>query len=154
MSKPETWILVADAARARVVRNPDRSPKMHQAPLETVLEASAEPQPLREVMADRPGRSFASIGARRSAMEYRSEPARDATRHFATSLLSALEVRLAAGDFDQLVICAPPRMLNALRETMPGALAAVVVSQVAKDFTKLAELELRHRIQDLTGVPD
>ena len=154
MSKPETWILVADAARARVVRNPDRSPEMHQTSLETVLEASAEPRPLREVMADRPGRSFASTGARRSAMEYRSEPLRDATRHFAASLLHSLEARLAAGDFGHLVICAPPRMLDALRKTMPDALAAVVVSQVAKDFTKLSELELRHRIQDLTAVPD
>lgn len=154
MRKPVIWILLADATRARVVRIPQHSHDFQQAPLETTLEVSAEHRPLREIMADRPGRSFTSITGRRSAMEYRSDPVRDETRSFATSIMSAVEARFKRGDFDQLVICAPPRMLDALRETMPEALAAVINSAVAKDFTKLPELELHKRLQDLTGIPD
>lgn len=154
MTRPVVWILLADAARARVVRSPQRSKDMHQAALETVLEVAAERRPLREIMADRPGRSFASTGARRSAMEYHSDPVRDETRGFAASIASALEARLRRGDFDRLVICAPPRMLNVLRETMSDALAASIKTQLAKDFTKLSELELHKRLQDLVGVPE
>lgn len=154
MRKSEVWILLADAARARVVRAPERSHDMKQAPLETIFESTAERRPLREIMADTPGRSFASTGTRRSAMEYHSDPLREETRKFAASLLSTLKTRFAAGEFDQLVICAPPRMLNALREAMPEGLSAIVRSQVAKDFTKVAELELRQLLQPLTGVPE
>lgn len=154
MRKPVTWIVLTDAARARVVRNPPRSHDLHQPPLETVLEVSGVRRPLREIMADRPGRSFASTGARRSAMAYHSDPVRDETRSFAASIVSAVAARFEAGDFDRLVICAPPRMLNALRETMPDALADRVITQVAKDFTKLPELELHKRLLDLPSVPE
>lgn len=126
---------------------------MEQAPVETIFEASAEHRPLRDIMADAPGRSFASTGARRSAMEYHADPVRDETRRFALSLLSDLEARRAAGDFDQLVICAPPRMLGVLRELMSAGLAAVVRAQVAKDLTKLPALKLRAQLQRLTAMP-
>lgn len=153
MRKTEIWVLLADAARARVVRHTDHGGDMEQAPVETIFEASAEHRPLRDIMADAPGRSFASTGARRSAMEYHADPVRDETRRFALSLLSDLEARRAAGDFDQLVICAPPRMLGVLRELMPAGLAAVVRAQVAKDLTKLPALKLRAQLQRLTAMP-
>ena len=98
-----------------MVRNPRRSNELGLPPLETVFEVGTEHRPLREIMADGPGRSFASTDARRSAMEYHSDPLLDDTCRFATSIVSALEARFERGDFDGLVICALPRMLNALR---------------------------------------
>lgn len=153
MHKPEIWILLADAARARVLKKPGRAPDMMQAPAEIVFEAEAEHRPLRDIMADAPGRSFASSGGRRSAMEYHSDPVREQTRRFATSVLADLEARFDAGEFDELVICAPPRMLGALREAIPEKLAAVVRSEVAKDYTKLPPLALRETLQRLTSAP-
>ena len=81
MRKPETWILLADATRARVLRSPE-SPQAGAArvPMQTIFEAGAEHLPLRDIMADAPGRTFASVGTRRSAMEYHSDPVRDETR--------------------------------------------------------------------------
>ncbi len=154
MTHASTWILIADAARARVVRKPVHPSDARQIPLETVFEASADPRALREIMADRPGRSFASTGARRSAMEYHSDPVREQTRGFAASLLKTLETRFTAGDFEELIICAPPRMLSALREAMPEELETAVSSEVAKDFTKLSEIELHEVLDRLAGVPE
>ena len=154
MRRPIGWILIADATHARVVKGPRRSDDLHGPPLETVFETSTDHRPLRKIMADRPGRSFASTGARRSAMEYRSDPVRDETRRFAASIVSALQARFERGEFDKLMICAPPRMLNALRKTLPEALAAVVRSEVAKDLSKLPELELHKRLEDLSGAPN
>lgn len=153
MRKTEIWVLLADAARARVVRHVNHAGDMEQAPMETIFEASAEHRPLRDIMSDAPGRSFASTGARRSAMEYHADPVRDETRRFAIALLSQLEDRRAAGAFAQLLICAPPRMLGVLRELMPAALAAVVRAQVAKDLTKLPALKIRAQLRRLTAIP-
>ena len=105
-------------------------------------------------MADRPGRSFASTGARRSTMECHSDPVPDDTRSFATLIVSALEARFERGEFGRFVICAPPRMLNALRTALSDALAARVTRQVAKDLTKLPELELHERLQEISGLPE
>lgn len=154
MHKTEIWVLLADAARARVVRHVNRAGDAEQTPMEIIFEASADPRPLRDIMADAPGRSFASTGARRSAMDYHADPVREETRRFATSLLSDLETRRLAGEFDQLVICAPPRMLGILRDHMPTGLAAVVRAQVAKDLTKLPALQLRAQLQGLTAISD
>jgi protein required for attachment to host cells len=154
MRKLAIWVLLADATRARVVRYPARLHVSHEASLETLLEFRAERQPLRKIMADRPGRSFASTGARRSAMEYHSDPVRDEMRRFAASIISALDVRFARGEFDRLVMCAPPRMLSALREALPATLAASATTQIAKDFTKLPELEIHERLQRLARLPE
>lgn len=153
MHKTEIWVLLADATRARVVRLAGHEGEMAQAPVETIFEASAEHRPLREIMSDAPGRSFASSGTRRSAMEYHSDPVRDETRRFAITLLSHLEDRRVAREFDQLVICAPPQMLGVLRDLMPTGLASVVRAQVAKDLTKLPALKLRAQVERLTTIP-
>ena len=148
MRTAEIWILVADAARAQVLRIPRRPLDLQCEPLQVVFEHSVDHLPLREIMADAPGRSFASVGDRRSAMEYRSDPVREETANFAASLLSELATRHAEGEFDELVICAPPRMLGALRDAMPARLAAIVTSEIGKDLTRLPTRELREVLED------
>jgi protein required for attachment to host cells len=152
MRKPNVWILLADSSRARVVRSPKipETGTMHE-PLETVLVAGAEHRPLREIMSDAPGRTFSPVGDRRSAMEYHSDPVRDETTAFARSLLDELECRRAAGEFDELVICAPPRMLGAIHDVISEKLRRVVRAEVAKDLTKLSEAKLRDMLQDLVA---
>ena len=153
MHRAGSWLLLADAARARVVRFPKHAGGPEHAPLETVFERNAEHRPLRDIMADAPGRSFASTGAHRSAMEYHSDPVLEETRNFAIALLNDLEARLDAGEFERLVICAPPRMLGLLREVMPRRLAAVVHSEVAKDYTRLPVLDLRALMERMAAPP-
>lgn len=70
VKKPRIWILVADGSRARIVRY-DANGKHSD---DLVFEA--DHKQLKEIMADKPGRSFASMGAKRSAMEYHSDPVR------------------------------------------------------------------------------
>ena len=153
MGTTEIWILVADAARAKVLRLPRPPLDLRNEPLEVVFEDSVEHLPLREIMADVPGRSFASVGDRRSAMAYRSDPVREEMASFAASLLAELAARHADGAFDELVVCAPPRMLGALREAMPARLAAAVTGEIGKDFTRLPELDLREVLEDLGSLP-
>lgn len=155
MRQPTLWFLLADSARARVVRAPkSRDSRGEQAPLETIFEASTDHRPAREIMADAPGRAFSSVGGRRSAMEYRSDPVREETSAFVRTIIDELEARRGAGEFDALIVCAPPRLLGAIRDIMPEALKAVVRSEVAKELTKLPELELRDALRRLVAGPD
>jgi protein required for attachment to host cells len=147
MRRPVIWILVADGTRARAILAPATAGARE--PMATMLELHAEHRPAREIMADAPGRTFASVGARRSAMEYHSDPVRGELERFARAIVDELEARRAAGGFERLVVYAPPRMLGAMRDAMPEKLAAVVQHELAKDLTKLPELELRRIVEEL-----
>lgn len=147
MKKPKTWYLVADGTLARIVRDLGQYPKTGSHPEETVLEM--EHKPLRQIMSDRPGRSFASHGARRSAMEYHSDPVRQRQMRFAEMLIERLEELRDAHAFDRLVIVAEPHMLGVLRETLPPPLKALVVGEVDKDLSRLPPLELYDALANL-----
>ena len=142
------WVLVADGAHARIVRNAFHHSEMGE-PLEELV-FSAPHKRLREIMADKPGRAFASADSRsRSAMEYRSDPVHEEQQAFAGMLVSVLEEHRLASDFDRLAIIAAPRMLGDLRDAMPAGLSEITVAEVPKDLTKLTDLELREAIAQL-----
>lgn len=67
----KTWALVLNSARCRILRG--GAAKGDDTLAELVLRS--ESRHLRDIMSDKPGRSFASTGGgRRSAMEYASDP--------------------------------------------------------------------------------
>jgi protein required for attachment to host cells len=142
------WVLVADGARARVLRNVVTHERAAE-PLEELVFTSPKKQ-LREIMADKPGRGFASAGAaRRSSMEYHSDPVHEEQQAFAETLVSVLDEHLVAGDFDRLAIIAAPRMLGDLRQALSETLRSVTVAEISKDLTKLTVLDLRHAVGQL-----
>ena len=134
------WALVADGNRARIVRGVGS--KSEDAPAGE-LTLHFDKKRLGEIMADKPGRAFSSVGGRRSAMEYASDPVREEGLHFAQEIAALLGRHLKAGEFDALLVYAAPRMLGFLRDAIPEALKSVIVSESDKDLTKLPEAELR-----------
>lgn len=137
-----TWALVINGARCRVLRG--LSAQGEEAPAELVLRS--ESRNLRDIMSDKPGRSFSSMGGgRRSAMQYASDPVAEDQREFIRQVISLLESHRRAGDFDQLAIFAEHDMLGHLRQMMPQALAELVIREVPKNL-------LQHSAEDLAEV--
>ncbi len=147
MKAKTTWILIADGARARVLRNAVFDIEADGEVNDIVFEI--EHKQLRDIMSDRPGRSFASVGARRSSMEYRSEPVKDQEARFADMLLEQLDRRLRNREFDRLAIIAEPRMLGVLRQRISPTLRQTIFAEVAKDLTKMPQQALRAAIAQL-----
>lgn len=147
MKTPRVWVLVADGSRARILRDPFRRSGSDGSADELVFRA--EQRQLREIMADRPGRSFASEGARRSAMEYRSDPVREDEKAFASLLTEVLDSHRRAGDFDRLAVVASPRMLGDLRHAFTNALRGVTIREVPRDLTRMPSPELRDALAAL-----
>lgn len=132
MKPRRNWVLVADGGQAIIVKYPRKSERL---PADVVHDGGEKR--LGEIMADKPGRGFASTGARRSAMEYRSDPVRDREALFAVRLAGELAQALANREFDSLILVAEPRMLGLLREALPDQLQRAVVLEVAKDMVKM-----------------
>ena len=145
MPKPTIWLLVADAARARLFQV-----EQPQLTLSAALgrELIGSNLPSREIGSDRPGRTFDSAGEGRHAKEPPTDPARHAQQTFAREVVQLLDEKRLKGAFDRLIVVAPPQFLGDLRAAMTVQLRAAVVAEIGKDLSKLALPELQDHLRD------
>ncbi|HMB48370.1 MAG TPA: host attachment protein, partial [Afifellaceae bacterium] len=147
--KLKTWILIADASRARILEN-DGPGRGVQALANRIYEA--EHRKAGDIMADRPGRTFDSAGSGRHAKAYRSDPVREEERAFAASLVGNLQQAHEKGDFDRLILIAPPKMLGDLRAQLPESLQAVIHAEIDKDLTPIPNSDIPQYLGDVLAI--
>jgi protein required for attachment to host cells len=133
-----TWVVIADAARARVFETRGKGTGLTAV---DGLALKAELLPNRELVSDRPGRSFESVGGTRHAMEG-SDPHREQKRQFARRIVEVVEARQATKSFDRLVLVAPPVTMGDLRAALPARVKAAVAAEVVADLTNTPVREL------------
>ena len=148
MRKTTTWVVVADGARARRLVNEGPGKGLEELPGGAM---AAEHAPSRDIKADRPGRTFDSAGQGRHAKEPPTDPHRDAKRRFAREVAVRLDAAHKRGDFDRVVLIAPPQALGDLRACLSKGVQAKVSAELAKDLTKdLTHLPI-HELPDHVG---
>ena len=147
---PATWVIVADAARARFFeRNKDRTLKEFD-----VLVSPEGRLHEGQLTADRAGRAFDSRGGGRHAMQPRHSASEHQATVFAKQLAEHIDDARVAGYLDKLVLVAPPKFLGELRSSLSPAAREVVVHSIDKELTTASveevaghvdmELEVRH----------
>jgi len=139
MKKTVTWVAVADGARARLFSND--GPGKGLAPVADG-DLSGPRAPSRDIDADRPGRTFDSLGEGRHAKQSRSDPHRLAKHHFIEILAARLDEGHKRQAFDRLVLVAPPQALGDLRACLGIGVQAKVSAELPKDLTHLKDHEL------------
>lgn len=138
-----TWALVMDGTRCRVLRG--LATTKEDALTELVLRS--EFRNLRDIMSDKPGRSFSSMGGgRRSAMEYSSDPITEDQREFIRQVIALLDSHRRAGEYDRLAVFAEHDILGHLRLMLPGTLHDMVICEVPKNLLQLSAADLRDAI--------
>jgi protein required for attachment to host cells/ribosome-associated translation inhibitor RaiA len=143
-----TWIVVMDSAQARVFAlgsgRDGRELRLAMPPLTSALGRHS-----RDERSDKPGRSFASIGGVRHAIEPRHDYHKLAKHNFARSVAALVENASVAHQFDHLVLVAPRRSLGEMRALLSRQTTQRVQHEIAKDFTLLEPHELWSRIAPL-----
>lgn len=130
--KTGTWIVVADGARGMVLVNEGTA----DAPVLKTLRIYNQDNPRTSDLGDdKPGRSFESTGARRSAMEA-PDLHQKAEDRFVAGIMDDLAKDAAGEAFEAVVIAAPPVALGAMRKAAAEELSRKVASWIDKDFTK------------------
>ncbi|MGY6536656.1 MAG: host attachment protein [Pararhodobacter sp.] len=150
VEKRKLWVLVMNASHARILRHigwrPGPDEDATTPPGE--ITRQIEPRQLGDIMADRPGRSFASFSSRRSAMEYGSDPVAEETRGLIREVIALLEKHQHKGAFRELAIYAEPQVLGELRKMLPDTLSRLVVHEAAANFVPLDSADLTRRLND------
>jgi protein required for attachment to host cells len=134
-------ILVGDGQKALFLRNKGNARQVHLV-VERVLER--ENPPTREQGTDRPGRSSASVGAARSAME-EADWHHLAKERFCEELAEALYHYAHANGFDRLIVIAPAKILGNLRKAFHPEVVERIAAEIPKQMTShpIAEIERR-----------
>jgi protein required for attachment to host cells len=146
MAKPIIWVLVADAARARLFRVEQPQQTLTPALGEELIGTNLRS---REIASDRPGRTFDSGGQGRHAKEPPTDPARYAQEEFARDVVRLLDDKRTSHAFERLIVVAPPQFLGDLRALMSQQLQNIVSAEIAKDLSKLPVHDLQHHLRDV-----
>lgn len=148
MKPVRTWILIADAARARVLQSTGRASRLE--PVEGMA-FDAEHGSTHEIMSDKQGRTHESHGHQRHAIEPRVDPHRALKSAFAVRLADMLHKQQQAGAFEHVILVAPPVMLGEIRSALSDQVGPLVKSEIAKDLTKIPNQSIREHLGDVLG---
>ena len=134
-----TFVVVADGEKMLFFRNEGDA----QYPqLELERKRKQDNPPNRELKANQAGRSFASDSARRSKVDD-TDFHQLAEDRFASETADLLYKRAHDGDFEKLLVVAPPRTLGELRKHYHKEVEDRLIGEIDKDLTghPIAEIE-------------
>lgn len=144
--KLKTWFVVADGARALILKQEGANGSLERV---DYLEQEAARRRNRELVSDKPGRAFEITGPMRSDMAQmrhgmapRTDPHRHEKQKFIKGLAAKIDEACASGVFDQLVIAAPAKALGDLRKALGQPARERIVRELSKNLTRVPEPEL------------
>jgi protein required for attachment to host cells len=135
-------VLVMDGAAGLVLRNEGDAVSPS---LVLVRSYGQDNPPTRDLGSDKPGRTNESTGLRRSSMET-TDLHQQAEDRFVHKIASEMAGDLAAGQFETLIVAAPPVALGHFRKSASAALKAAVMAEIDKDFTKHPVSEIQKHV--------
>ena len=148
MKKSVTWILVADGARARILRTEGWGSGL--SPVSAEIEG--DNRATRDIGADRPGRVHDRAGQGRHAMEPRVDWHEFEKQLFAKRVADHLNRAAKQNAYDRLVLVAPPKALGGLRAALDKQTANRVIAELDKDLTHVSDHDLPGHLEKIMPV--
>ena len=134
-----TWIITANRSSASLFESDWPGKSMRR--IQDIPHIQGRMQN-KDIDADKPGRSFDSIGQGRHAMSTEQEPTEHIAQKFALDLAELLKKGRVTHAYDKLVLMAEPKFLGILRAALDANTAALVVQTVNKELLNVKEEDL------------
>ncbi len=136
--KENIWLLVANSSTARLF-------KIEKGRSLVLMESFEHPESRlhnRDLVSDKPGRAFESMGQTRHSLEAHHSPKHQEYTVFARDLVRFLESARMKGEIGRLYIAANPVLLGLIRESMSPELSKLIESELDKDLTQIQSQEI------------
>jgi protein required for attachment to host cells len=144
MMKARTWYVIADGGRARFIERDENGAFRTVASfVSTELHKRSS-----DLGRDRPARVIESATPGRSAIEPRRDLKEAAKEDFVKVVAEELGVGHERGQFDGLVLVAPPGVLTELKNSLSKPIASLVIRDLQKDLTKVPDHDLTEHLAD------
>lgn len=141
---PKTWVVVADASRARFLDF-----KGHVSGLEEIHDMANPEGRLKnqDLVTDKHGTTKDRKGVGTPQMGDNSEAAHQVEKAFAADVIRTLEKMIREAGVQSLILAAPPRFLGELRRQLDKATAAMVKQEINKDISTLRPDEIKIHLE-------
>jgi protein required for attachment to host cells len=133
----DSWILVANSCKAKIYKK-DKKTLVEIKQFEH-LEGRMHN---RDLVDDKPGRDFESVGSARHSLEPHHSPHENEMMIFARELASYLEQARNQNEYERLYIAANPNLLGKLRQVLDSGTAKLIQAEIDKDLTQLKPDEI------------
>lgn len=127
----QTWVIIADGEKALFLRNEKDATHVH---LKMIHEMSQSNPATREQGTDKPGRFSDGPTAHRSSAE-ETDWHEIAKRRFAKDVADTLYTHAHKGEFERLIIIAPPLVLGEMRQEFHKEVSDKIVKEIPKTLT-------------------
>lgn len=138
-------ILIADAGRAQLLSQTGASAPLR--PLRS-LENSPGRQHVSELVSDQPGRVDKRCGNMQSAMNPRTDVHEQRAIEFARALAGILDEAASRGQFDELMLVAPPHFLGLMRTHLGPQATRCLVDELPKDLIHMSNERLAQYLKE------
>lgn len=136
--KKETWIVVANSSIARIYKLENKN---HLVEL-TVLEHPESRLHNRDLVSDKPGRDFESVGTARHSMEPRHTPKENEAMIFVRKIAKLLQDARNQEILEKIYLAANPSILGLLRQEIDKPTAQLIEKEISKDLTQIKPEEI------------
>jgi protein required for attachment to host cells len=102
----------------------------------------------RDLVSDRPGRSYESVGGARHAIERENDPRHREAVRFARRIARRLDEARRRNEYEQLIVVAGPPFLGLMRRELSGPTRQRVVHEIRKDLVHSPMAALRKHLPD------
>ncbi|TAN47229.1 MAG: host attachment protein [Methylococcaceae bacterium] len=136
-----TWILTAESSRAIIYAMESRIKPLKEIESLDHPEGRAREQ---DLTSDRPGRTVDAVG--RHAVGKEVDPKRHEAQLFALRLAERLDQGRTHGQFNHLILIAPPEFLGILRHSLNDQTLKLVSQSLDKNLVQKSELAVRNQL--------
>ncbi|SDP13099.1 Protein required for attachment to host cells [Phyllobacterium sp. YR620] len=140
----QTWVLVADGEKALFLRNKN---DMNNVQLGIIHQLSQANPATREQGTDKPGRFSSGPGLGRAAVDD-TDWHEMAKKRFAKEIADTLYAHAHKGEFEKLVIVAPPLMLGEMRQEFHKEVSDRVVAEIPKTLTNHSTTDIQAIVEE------
>ncbi len=146
----ETWILVANRSQARIFRYLGLRSGLE------LVEKIRHPESRErtgQMISDRPGRVFDSIGSGRHSLSTEVDAHDERALEFARSLAERLRAARGRNEFSRLMIVAEAGFLGRIKQALDGQVLKSVVATLDRDFHQKSSSELSRHVEEYLVQP-
>lgn len=137
------WLVVADSARALIFTLNGRMKTLLQ--IREMTHPESRKRDL-ELVGDKPGRMFESVGQVRHAVTQPFDPRTIEKQKFSLQLANALEQARKEGMVEKIVVLAAPAFLGNLRLHLSEKTARLITKEIPKNLAHMTVLEIQEHL--------
>jgi protein required for attachment to host cells len=139
------WIVVADAARARIFSSGQNVATLKE------IETLAHPEGRiheQKLTSDLPGKRHDGSVSGHHAVGDEVEPKHQEAINFAKSIAAHLDKARAENKFSKLIFIAAPAMLGLLRDSITKETQKLLIEEIDKDLTQHSEEDIKGHLPE------